>query len=78
MDSTGQQRVTASELLRGLYAPVADELETVEGLLQRELSSDNPFVDRLAQHGFRLGGSVFGRPWFCCQPRLAAASGPSI
>ena len=56
MNSTGQQRVTASETLRGLYAPVATELDEVEALLQRELSSDNPFVDRLAQHGFRLGG----------------------
>ena len=42
--------------LRALYAPAARELEAVEGLLQQELSSDNPFVDRLAQHGFRLGG----------------------
>jgi len=56
MDSAGQQRATASEALRGLYAPIVGELEAVEALLQRELSSDNPFVDRLAQHGFRLGG----------------------
>jgi octaprenyl-diphosphate synthase len=56
MDSTGQQRATASEALRGLYAPIAEELEAVETLLEQELSSDNPFVDRLAQHGFRLGG----------------------
>ncbi len=56
MDSTGKQRVTASQALRGLYEPVASELEEVEALLQRELSSDNPFVDRLAQHGARLGG----------------------
>jgi octaprenyl-diphosphate synthase len=56
MDSTGQQRTAASEGLRGLYAPVAEELEAVEILLQQEISSENPFVDRLAQHGFRLGG----------------------
>ena len=56
MDSTGKQRVAASQALRGLYEPVASELEEVEALLQRELSSDNPFVDRLAQHGARLGG----------------------
>ena len=36
--------------------PVASELDEVEALLQREVSSDNPFVDRLAQHGARLGG----------------------
>ena len=56
MDSTVEQRATVPESLRALYAPVAQELEAVEGLLRRELSSDNPFVDRLAQHGFRLGG----------------------
>lgn len=31
-------------------------MEEVEDLLRRELSSDNPFVDRLVKHGFRLGG----------------------
>jgi octaprenyl-diphosphate synthase len=56
MDSTCQPRVTVPESLRGLYAPATRELEVVEDLLRRELSSDNPFVDSLAQHGFRLGG----------------------
>jgi len=56
MDPTGKQQGTVPENLRALYAPVARELDEVETLLRRELSSDNPFVDRLAQHGFRLGG----------------------
>jgi octaprenyl-diphosphate synthase len=56
MDSTVEQRATVSEGLRALYAPVAQELEAVEGLLRQELSSENPFVDRLTRHGFRLGG----------------------
>lgn len=56
MDSTVEQREVVPETLRALYAPVAEELEAVEGLLRQELSSDNPFVDRLARHGFRLGG----------------------
>jgi octaprenyl-diphosphate synthase len=56
MDSTANQQVTVPETLRALYAPVAQELEEVERLLRQELSSDNPFVDRLTQHGFRLGG----------------------
>lgn len=56
MDSTGEQPVTVPESLRALYAPAAGELDAVEILLRQELSSDNPFVDRLAQHGFRLGG----------------------
>jgi octaprenyl-diphosphate synthase len=42
--------------LCALYAPVAQELDETEDLLRRELSSNNPFVDRLVKHGFRLGG----------------------
>jgi octaprenyl-diphosphate synthase len=56
MDSTANQQLTVPETLRALYAPVAQELDEVERLLRQELSSDNPFVDRLTQHGFRLGG----------------------
>ncbi|NQU23948.1 MAG: polyprenyl synthetase family protein [Candidatus Nealsonbacteria bacterium] len=43
-------------VLQALYAPVRKELDAVEETLQRELHSDYPFVDRLARHGFRLGG----------------------
>ena len=56
MDVTGTERMSLPDNLRALYAPAAGELELVEGLLQQELSSHNPFVDRLGQHGFRLGG----------------------
>jgi octaprenyl-diphosphate synthase len=57
MDSTGEHRaVVVPDGLRALYAPVACGLESVEALLNQELSSENHFVDRLAQHGFRLGG----------------------
>jgi octaprenyl-diphosphate synthase len=56
MDSTTPQRVVVPENLRALYTPVAQQLEEVESLLRKELSSNNPFVDRLAKHGFRLGG----------------------
>ncbi len=56
MSTTDRQRATIPDNLRDIYAPVARELEAVEGLLQREFSSDDPFVDGLAQHGFRLGG----------------------
>ena len=65
MDFKGEQRASVPDTLRALYVPVAKDLESVESLLQRELSSDNPFVDRLAQHGFRLGGNGFGRRWCC-------------
>jgi octaprenyl-diphosphate synthase len=56
MDATGEPRLTVPESLRDLYAPVASELRAAEELLRRELSNDNPFVDRLVKHGFRLGG----------------------
>lgn len=46
---------TPSEL-RQTYEPVREELDQVEELLRRELSSRFPFVDRLVKHGFRLGG----------------------
>src|SRR5215813_8535410 len=39
-----------------LYGPIATDLERCEELLRRELSSDDPFVDQLVKHAFRLGG----------------------
>jgi len=39
-----------------LYAPIAEDLAAAESLLQSELSSDDPFVDSLVKHAFRLGG----------------------
>jgi octaprenyl-diphosphate synthase len=39
-----------------LYAPIAGELAAAEDLLRRELSSEDPFVDALVKHAFRLGG----------------------
>jgi len=56
MSTTDERRAAAPADLRGLYAPVARELEAVEGLLQREFSNNDSFVDRLARHGFRMGG----------------------
>lgn len=47
---------TSRETLRRIYAPIRDELDHVEDLLRRELSSDFPFIDQLVKHGFRLGG----------------------
>ena len=56
MDAAGKPRLTIPESLRDLYAPVVEELNEAEDLLRWELSSDNPFVDGLVKHGFRLGG----------------------
>jgi len=52
---TDNRGATPGEL-RSLYAPIRQEIEEVEALLLRELTSRFPFVDRLVKHGFRLGG----------------------
>ena len=56
--------------LREVYAPVADELRSVESLLRNALQSDTPFVDQLLQHSWMLGGKRI-RPLFLL---LSAAS----
>ncbi len=49
-------RAKVPQALQLLYAPIRTELDQVEEILRKELRSDYPFVDRLAKHGFRLGG----------------------
>ena len=39
-----------------LFAPVATQLAAVDEMLRDELTSDDPFVDSLVKHAFRLGG----------------------
>ena len=39
-----------------LFAPIAADMAEVERRLERELRHDDPFIDELAQHSFRLGG----------------------
>ncbi len=56
MSQTIEKRDPAPQELRTLYAVVGDELVQVDELLRKELTSEFPFVDKLAQHGFRLGG----------------------
>ncbi|MEE8452751.1 MAG: polyprenyl synthetase family protein [Thermoguttaceae bacterium] len=56
MKQLTEGRVKVPEALRVLYAPIREELERVEEVLRDQLRSDYPFVDRLARHGFRLGG----------------------
>jgi octaprenyl-diphosphate synthase len=46
----------APEELHVAYAPVREELASVEQLLRQVLQSQYPFLDRLMQHGFQLGG----------------------
>lgn len=42
--------------LREFYAVIQDDLAKVEQTLREFLDSENPFVKRLVDHGFRLGG----------------------
>lgn len=56
MNQPTMERAKTPETLRTLYAPVRAELEQVEEILRQELCSNYPFIDRLAKHGFRLGG----------------------
>ena len=56
MEQVAAYRARVPQGLQLLYAPVRKELEQVEQILRDELRSDYPFVDRLARHGFRLGG----------------------
>ncbi|HBO45312.1 MAG TPA: polyprenyl synthetase family protein, partial [Planctomycetaceae bacterium] len=49
-------QTTTSETLRSLYAPIREQMAEVEAMLHRELSCENPKVERLVQDGFRLGG----------------------
>ena len=56
MSIIDKHRESVPDNLRAIYAPVSREMEAVEGLLQKEFSSEDSFIDRLAQHGFRLGG----------------------
>jgi len=56
MNNVVQSVIKVPEALRLLYFPVEQQLAQTEQLLGEELRSDFPFVDRLAQYGFRLGG----------------------
>lgn len=56
MSQTIEKRDPAPQELWSLYAVVKDELAEVDELLRMELASEYPFVHKLAQHGFRLGG----------------------
>ena len=51
-----QQQDALARHWKRLYAPIAAELAAAEELLRGELTSDDPFVDQLVKHAFRLGG----------------------
>jgi octaprenyl-diphosphate synthase len=57
--------------VRGLFAPIAGGLARVERRLQEELQSDDPRVDRVVRHGYRLGGKRL-------RPALVLLSGRAL
>jgi octaprenyl-diphosphate synthase len=50
------QAETGLRRWKTLYDPIAADIGRCEELLRRELVSDDPFVDQLVKHAFRLGG----------------------
>jgi octaprenyl-diphosphate synthase len=56
MTQAVQQQDALARHWKRLYAPIADEMAAAEELLRGQLTSDDPFVDRLVKHAFRLGG----------------------
>jgi octaprenyl-diphosphate synthase len=54
--TTANKRETTQPRWMSLYAPVASEIAAAEEVLRRELRSDDPYVDQLVKHAFRLGG----------------------
>src|SRR5580765_1931494 len=54
--TTANKRETTQPRWMSLYAPVANEIAAAEEVLRRELRSDDPHVDELVKHAFRLGG----------------------
>lgn len=53
--SSSDNNVAALEVA-ALFAPIQDQLKKVEVRLQQELSSQDPAVDQVIRHGYRLGG----------------------
>lgn len=56
MKQAVQQQDALARHWKRLYAPIAGELAAAEDLLRQELTSEDPFVDSLVKHAFRLGG----------------------
>ena len=56
MSQVTKNRATTPRELQEPYEIICEELQQAEEVLRKELRSDHPFVDRLAKHGFRLGG----------------------
>jgi octaprenyl-diphosphate synthase len=56
MSQVRSSDANARSALSRLFAPIAEDLAAVDRRLQQELRHDDPFIDELAQHSFRIGG----------------------
>lgn len=56
MSQTTNDPREVAEVLKSLYAPVAEDIQRVEDILVEELRSPYPFVDEVIAHSGRLGG----------------------
>jgi octaprenyl-diphosphate synthase len=56
MRQTVNEREETAQVLKALYAPVLDDMQRVEDILEEELRSPYAFVDHVVRHGGRLGG----------------------
>jgi len=56
MSQTANQRQEMSQVLKMLYAPVAEDMQRVEDILAEELRNPHAFVDQVIRHSGRLGG----------------------
>lgn len=56
MSGTVNDQHEMAQILRALYAPVADDMQSVERILDAELRNQHAFVDQVVRHSGRLGG----------------------
>lgn len=56
MSQTANDRQEMTEVLKALYAPVAEDMQRVEHILDEELRNPHAFVDQVIRHSGRLGG----------------------
>ncbi|MEQ8789991.1 MAG: polyprenyl synthetase family protein [Pirellulaceae bacterium] len=56
MSQTVNHQPSTADVLRALYAPIAEEMQQVEAVLRRELRSRYSAVDELVRYGCLLGG----------------------
>jgi len=69
------RRRTAAELAL-FYAPIRRQLDQTEDILRDRLQGKDDFIDRLAQHGFRLGGKRLRPALLLLSGKACGALGP--